>query len=259
MQKYKINWPIDVPTVNALTTMRYGGVSELPFAQLNLAEHVEDNPRAVKANREILLRYLQSKNNKITKQNIFWLNQTHSTIVSSTDDFAFNGDGVIAYHPLQVCTSMTADCLPVFICDTLGSVVAAVHAGWRGLCEGIIENALDKIIKDTSLDKSNLQVAFGPAIGPCCFEVGAEVRQAFVVKDSQDAEAFTVVEDNESQSSKIKYLANIYALAHNRVSRYGVKHIADLPRECTRCQADKYFSYRREAKCGRMVSLIWRD
>ena len=229
------NWPAP-ERVKALTTTRVGGVSQGPYAGLNLGAHVEDDPRHVAANRQLLREHLPA--------DPCWLHQTHSTRVLEAGSDDVDADGSITMATETVCTVMTADCLPVLICDEKASQVAAVHAGWRGLAGGIVERAIDRFMAPPE----QLLVWLGPAIGAGAFEVGEDVRESFVSVAAEDGSAFRVSGD--------RYLADLYALARNRLSRAGVARVygGDY---CTYSQPELYYSYRRDGQTGRMASMIW--
>ena len=143
-----------------------------------------------------------------------------------------------------VCVTMTADCLPILVCDTAGTVIASIHAGWRSLCDGVIEATIAKL----PVDSNQLMAWLGPAIGPNAFEVGAEVRAQFIAKDAKAELAFKVYGD--------KYLANIYQIATQRLNNLGVTQIYGGGR-CTFTEKDQFFSFRRDGATGRMATLIW--
>lgn len=232
------DWPAPV-NVCALQTTRLGGVSEAPWMTLNLGDHVGDAPAHVAENRAILRNRLPAEP--------LWLRQVHG-ITAVDADFGVNlpeADAAYARLPGHVCAVMTADCLPVLFCDKAGTVVAAAHAGWRGLLGGVLENTLARM----SVPPSEILAWFGPAIGPDCFEVGDEVRAAFVSHHAEAAQAFKV-------SSPGKWLADIYLLARQRLHAAGVLSISG-GNLCTVSDAQQFFSYRRDGVTGRMASLIW--
>lgn len=233
------DWPAP-RNIRALTTLRTGGVSLPPFASLNPASHVGDNPEHVEHNRKMLRTELGLPNDPI------WLNQVHGTSVVQADlvnDIA-EADASWTAEQNVVCTIMTADCLPVLYCSTDGAVVAAAHAGWRGLLAGILTNTY------LAMQTSEVLVWLGPAIGPQVFEVGPEVRAAFIAKNPEFAQAF-VVQDAQH------YLADIYQLARIELAALGIKNIygGDC---CTYTDAQRFFSYRRDQQTGRMATLIWK-
>ncbi|MCF1439283.1 MAG: peptidoglycan editing factor PgeF, partial [Shewanella sp.] len=211
---------------------RDGGVSLPPFDSLNLGDHVDDSPEAVAENR----RRVQSRF-AMPSQPV-WLEQVHGTDVVSLplnplDAHANRADASYTNVPGQVCVVMTADCLPILLCDRQGTEIAAVHAGWRGLCNGIIEAALSRFQSFAA----DIHALIGPAIGPTAFEVGSEVRQAFVVAHKAADKAFI-------PASPGKYLGNLEMLAHQRLIAAGVKQI-HCTSECTYSLSEKYFSYRK--------------
>lgn len=227
--------------VFACTTTRHDGVSTGPYASLNLALHVGDDKEHVLQNRESLKKYLSLPNEPV------WLNQTHSTNVLAAENYVA-GEPADATYTRQagiVCAVLTADCLPVLICNTHGTEVAAIHAGWRGLASGVIENTIAQL----KSDPSDLMAWLGPAIGPTVFEVGEEVRQAFMEQDPQAQIAFI-------PSPSKRWLANIYQLATLRLTALGLSHISGGI-YCTNTQPEFFYSYRREPKSGRMASIIW--
>ncbi|WP_413722189.1 purine nucleoside phosphorylase YfiH [Sodalis sp. RH23] len=234
------DWPAPA-NVRACSTTRRGGVSHPPYDSLNLGDHVGDDADAVAENRQrlIALAGLPAAPR--------WLQQVHGTDVATLtgDAPALNqADAAYTREIGQVCAIMTADCLPVLFCDRAGTEVAAAHAGWRGLCAGILENTLAGF----HADAGSIMAWLGPAIGPASFEVGAEVKAAFVDRDPQAADAFLPHGD--------KYLADIYHLARLRLRAAGVGQIYGGDR-CTVTQAASYFSYRRDGVTGRMATLVW--
>lgn len=235
------DWP--APThIKAVTTLRGDGVSTAPFDSWNLARHVDDKPAHVEMNRALLSKRLG------LPQEPFWLEQVHGTRVLAVDDADASdrqADGSYAHTRGHVCVVMTADCLPLLLCNRAGTEVAAVHAGWKGLADGVIEAALGCFQSPVQ----DLLVWLGPAIGPQVFEVGAEVRDIFLRKNEQADDAFTALGNN-------KYLADIYELARQRLQRCGV-HAVFGGQHCTFTEAALFYSYRRERVTGRMASLIW--
>lgn len=237
------DWPASAQ-VRALCTMRGGGVSVGPFASLNLADHVGDEPSRVARNRELLHKLLG------LPAEPHWLRQVHGCTVADTGTDAGDcpADASIALHPGEVCAVLTADCLPLLFCDEAGTRVAAVHAGWRGLVDGVIEAALGRL----GVPPQEVYCWLGPAIGPNAFEVGAEVRARFLARGGADTEAaFLPAPDG-------KWLADLYALARERLRRCGVDPVwgGGL---CTHADPKRFFSYRRDGVTGRMASLIWID
>ena len=235
------NWPVPANVV-ALQTTRLGGVSGAPYASLNLGAHVNDDPIAVAKNRQLLSPYLPNEP--------VWVNQVHGIEVIDAAQSAClqNADASFTTKPNVVCVTMTADCLPVLLCDKAGTVVAAVHAGWRGLCDGVIEAAVNKL----PVEHSEILAWLGPAIGPNAFEVGSEVRAQFIAKDAQATSAF--------QTNGNKWLGDIYQIARQRLNYLGVTQIygGSVNEDfCTYTDATRFYSFRRDDVTGRMASLIW--
>jgi len=228
--------------VKALTTTRLSGYSAEPFSSLNLGDHVEDAADNVTKNRALLC------NDLGLSKPPQWLQQVHGieVVEAKPDNICRTADACWSDCLGQACIVMTADCLPVFFCDSEGTKVAVAHAGWRGLLGGVLEATLQVFAKP-----QNVHIWLGPAIGPHAFEVGAEVREQFVAVDQQAALAFI-----SSDSSSHKYFANIYQLAKMRLERAGVHHISG-GNFCTFTDEERFFSYRRDGKTGRMASLIW--
>lgn len=234
-------WPA-AAHVKSLQTTRTGGVSLAPYASLNLGAHVNDDPLAVAHNRQLLAPYLPSAP--------VWINQVHGieVIAAETSRSLQNADGAYTTSQNIVCVTMTADCLPILLCDKRGTVVAAVHAGWRGLCDGVIEAAIDKM----AVAPSDILAWLGPAIGPHAFEVGADVRAQFMQHDEQARHAFKPYAD--------KWLCDLYLLATQRLNSRGVTQLygggvnADF---CTYHDAARFYSFRRDNVTGRMATLIW--
>lgn len=235
------NWPAPAH-VKSLQTTRIGGLSQPPYASLNLGAHVGDDPLVVAGNRQLLSPYLPSEP--------VWVNQVHGVEVidAAMSTCLQNADASFTTQKNVVCVTMTADCLPVLLCDKQGTVVAAVHAGWRGLCDGVIEAAVAKM----QVPASEILVWLGPAIGPSAFEVGDDVREQFIAKDGQAEAAFKPHGD--------KWLCNMYQIASQRLFKLGVTGIygagvnADF---CTYTDEGRFFSFRRDNVTGRMASLIW--
>ena len=259
--------------MKALQTTRQGGVSAAPYDSLNLGDHVGDAPLAVERNRILL--------NTLLPSEPVWLEQVHGTIVANADNASClpQADACIARHRAAVCVVMTADCLPVLLCDTQGSVVGAAHAGWKGLAAGVIEATVQAM----DAAPQNLMAWLGPAISQQAFEVGDEVRAAFVAAQPQSAAAFI-------PGLSGKWFADIYALARLRLNALGITRIygggdcdtllrSSRLREqspaappapdgstapcqggyCTYRESEKFFSYRRDGATGRMGTFIWLD
>ncbi len=240
-------WPAPA-NVRAIVTTRVGGVSVAPFDGFNLAFHVSDNAVAVVENRRKLLTALNEIAPCGPPQ---WLQQVHGTVV--VDAFSEpklraqtvpEADAVTTTHRGLPCVVMTADCLPVFFSDRNGNRVAVAHAGWRGLCNGILENTLARFT-----NPAEVMCWLGPAIGASAFEVGAEVRDAFMKVDKSAASAFVVKANG-------KYMADIYELARQRLVKAGIGMISG-GEMCTVSDSKRFYSYRREQTTGRMASIIW--
>ncbi len=241
------NWPAPA-AVQALVTTRSGGVSQAPYASLNLAAHVGDDPHAVAANRRRLRAGFGLPAEPL------WLNQVHGCEVARCDTAGpdARADAAFADGPERVCAVLTADCLPVLLCNRAGTAVAAAHAGWRGLAGGVLEATLG-LFEDRP---ASLMAWLGPAIGREAFEVGDEVRQAFVERRPADAAAFRPPRPGHALPRSGRWLADLHRLAYNRLSDRGVGFIGggDL---CTYADAERFYSYRRDRDTGRMASLIW--
>lgn len=231
--------------ITALTTTRDGGVSGDAWRSFNLATHVGDLDGAVDGNRHILQATLPPG------AHVSWLRQVHGTTVvdAATGDGA-RADASVCHLPGRACAIMTADCLPVLLCDHGGSVVAAAHAGWRGLASGVLESTVAAMRVATS----QIMAWLGPCIGPAAFEVGPEVREAF--RAGIPAGQAAAVEACFRPSARPgHFLADLQSLARLRLAALGVAHIA-ADRRCTASLPSTFFSYRRDGTTGRMASLI---
>jgi len=233
-------WPAP-PRVRACTTTRRGGVSDGAYASLNLASHVGDTPEHVAENRRRLMSALRLPVEPA------WLQQVHGTVVLNATGISTGCEGDASYATQlgTVCAVLTADCLPVLLCDYGGTRVAAVHAGWRGLLYGVIEQA----VRALQLPGEEVLAWLGPAIGPGAFEVGEEVRAAFIAADPAAADAF-------SPSPRGRWLADIYSIARRRLAAVHVSAVFG-GHWCTVSDAERFYSYRRDGATGRMASLIW--
>ena len=229
------------PCVRALITTRAGGASRGAYAGLNLGMRSGDDVEDVARNRASLRQWLPAEP--------LWLRQVHGTAVVEADGADANpeADAAIARRPGRVCAALTADCLPALLCDEAGTVVAAVHAGWRGLCSGVIEQT----VRAMDRPPAALLAYLGPAIGPAAYEVGSEVRQAFVASDPEAEAAFMPGRPG-------KFYADLYALARARLAKSGVARIYGGG-YCTYTERERFFSYRRDGATGRMASLIWME
>jgi YfiH family protein len=232
-------WPAP-PSVRAIVTTRTGGSSLAGYADFNLATHVGDDPARVAANRALLRQTLQ------LPAEPSWLNQIHGAeCVDASLSFAQPpaADAAFASKPGAVCAVLTADCLPILLCDRAGSVVAAVHAGWRGLANGVIPHAVSRLTA-----ASELIAWVGPGIGPRHYRVGPDLRERFIERDRDHARAFETGPDGD--------YANLALIAEQQLLQSGVSHVT-LSGLCTFEDAARFYSFRREAVCGRFASLIW--
>jgi len=277
------DWPAPA-NVAAVMTTRAGGVSRPPFDSFNTATHVGDDPAAVEQNRAELGRFLPS--------GPLWLDQVHGNGVAgfppidpvrygldcgsdlsqtsraearpTTQRESGRGirephpvsppqaDACVAFTPGQVCVVQTADCLPVLFSDTAGTVVAAAHAGWRGLAGGVLEATVAAM----GVDPSRILAWMGAAIGPSAFEVGPEVREAFISQHPLAGVAFRPTMPGTLDERPGKWLADIYALARIRLAAVGVEQVFGGGL-CTYTDRARFHSYRRDGQSGRMASLIW--
>lgn len=227
--------------VRAVVTTRQGGVSEGAWASMNLGLHVGDRREAVTCNRARLRERLPAEP--------AWLEQVHGADVVDAECVRApaRADASVARRAGTVCAVMTADCLPVLLCDTAGRVVAAAHAGWRGLAAGVLEAT----VAHMKVAPATVIAWLGPAIGPQAFEVGEEVRSTLVAADAAAARAF-VPADGQG-----KWLADLYLLARLRLARAGVSQVHG-GQWCTHADPVRFYSYRRDGVTGRFASLVWR-
>ncbi len=231
--------------VRAACTMRTGGVSDAPFDSFNTAAHVGDVPEAVAANRAALRAALDLAAEPA------WLEQVHGTAVIDIDHLPANAappvaDAAIASRALRACVVQVADCLPVLFASHDGQRVGAAHAGWRGLAAGVLEAT----VRALAVDPAALHVWLGPAIGPAHFEVGEEVREEFVSRADMAELAFT-------RNARGRWQCNLVLLARQRLAALGV-HAITGGSWCTAADRERFFSFRRDGRCGRMAALIWR-
>ncbi len=240
MDWIKPDWPAP-DNIHAAVTLRTGGVSHGQYASLNPALHVHDETKDVLLNRKIIKTMLQLPAEPV------WLQQVHGTHIVKADQVQgiVQADGSFSDQRNIVCAVLTADCLPLLFVAGDGRLVAAVHAGWRGLLAGIIAQTV-KV-----MDCNDLMVWLGPAIGPDCFEVGGEVRDAFVSRSDEFASAFRPQSNN-------KWLADIYCLARINLNQLGIAQTYG-GHHCTFTEKNRFYSYRRDGETGRMSTLIWRD
>ncbi|GAB2886025.1 peptidoglycan editing factor PgeF [Uliginosibacterium flavum] len=234
------DWPAP-KNVRAFSTTRHGGVSAGAYSALNLAKHVGDVPESVQQNRELLGKHLPMEP--------LWLQQVHgATVVNAACTCPdAQADAAVARMAYRICTVMTADCLPVLLCDINGTAVVAAHAGWRGLAGGVLENSL----KSMQVPAVEVMAWLGPAISQDAFEVGEDVRAAFLAHSVEAASAFV------AGKAEGKWQADLYRLARQRLLAAGVTQIYGGDR-CTFREADSFFSARRDGtQSGRQASLIW--
>jgi len=235
----KPGWPAP-DNIGAWFTSRKGGVSTQPWDGFNLATHVDDDLEVVLKNRAILVQQGQLPNEPE------WLNQTHSTTIAMLETSSErDADASITQAPKQIAVVLTADCLPLLICNKNGSEVAAIHAGWKGLLDGLVR----KTINAMASKPKDCLVWLGPAISQKHFEVGAEIKQQF-------CQTYAQAEQHFKPDANDKYDVDLYGLAKDQLKQLGVKNIfgGDF---CSYEQKDLFYSYRRDGVTGRMASLIW--
>jgi hypothetical protein len=233
------DWPAPA-NVKAIVTTRAGGVSGGAYATFNLGLRTDDASQAIAANRERLRAALPREPK--------WLRQVHGSLVVEADEL--NGlpeaDAAVARRPQTVCAVLVADCIPVFLADRSGTTVAIAHAGWRGLAGGVIENTVLRM----TVAAEDLIAYLGPGISRHAFEVGADVRDAFLARDARAEAAFT-------PHTPGKWMADLFLLARQRLASAGIRQIhgGEL---CTYSDPQRFYSYRRDRATGRMAALIWR-
>jgi polyphenol oxidase len=242
------DWPAPAG-VRALATFRRGGTSGGAYESLNLGDHVGDTPAAVAENRRRLVAAAALPASPT------WLRQVHGAAVAALDadhpdsgasgDQPITADAAVTRRPGKVCAILTADCLPVLLASDSGDLVAAAHAGWRGLAAGVIEAT----VRATTVAPGRLLAWLGPAIGPKHFEVGAEVREVLLAGDTGADSAF-------APNERGRFMADLEQLARRRLAAAGVDRIYGGG-ECTYTDGSRYFSHRRDAVTGRQAALIW--
>ncbi|MFJ3483582.1 peptidoglycan editing factor PgeF [Pseudomonas sp. NPDC090202] len=231
------DWPARA-SIKACVTTRAGGVSLPPFDSFNLGDHVDDSPEAVAHNRALLTSRLNVQP--------AWLKQVHGIdVVEASPAQVMQADASWTATLGVACTIMTADCLPALFCNRAGTQVAAAHAGWRGLAAGVLEAAVDSFADAPG----EILAWLGPAIGPQAFEVGPEVREAFVATHPETVEAFI------PSVNPGKFMADIYQLARLRLAAHGVTAV--YGGGWSTYNDERFFSYRRGARTGRFASLVW--
>jgi YfiH family protein len=236
------DWPAP-PNVHAAFSLRAGGVSTAPFDSLNVGAHVGDDPDRVRKNRHVIHAALE------LPAAPRWLSQVHGTGVLDADrtsggDESF--DAVVVRRAGTVAVIQVADCLPVLFAASDGQAVAAAHAGWRGLAAGVLEATLDRLAQPAG----SVMAWLGPAIGPGHFEVGDEVRTAFLGHDAGAADAF-------AENARARWQCDLGQLARRRLQALGVRQVYGGG-WCTFADRARFFSYRRDGRCGRMGAFIWR-
>lgn len=233
-------WP-SPKGVAAISTTRLGGFGDGPFESLNLGLNCGDDDQVVARNRALLTERLG-----LPRQPA-WLNQVHGSEVVDLAHYrpGVKADAATSRLPGQVCAVLTADCLPVLLCDREGSSVAAAHGGWRGLAAGVLAATVNAM----GADPGQLMAWLGPAIGPAAFEVGPEVMEAFVKNDPTMVSAFQPGRGDRLQ-------ADLFAIARHQLRALGLTEIHGGG-QCTHSDEKHFFSYRRDGRCGRMMSAIW--
>ena len=285
-------WPAPANVIAGVTT-RVGGISKKPYAALNMGGHVGDDEKCVASNRAQLEKFCRAElcssidqpgSARMPSQHWHWLNQTHGTRVATLEKSAvaairspIDADAAITHEPHTVCVVLTADCLPILLCDRQGTRVGVVHAGWRGLLDGVVDNAIAALCSakgaQTQRQPNEFFAWLGPAIGPQHFIVGEDVKQRanayFRARSNTSADdlaasdaAFTrvmaadpTITNNSVATTAGKYTADIYQLATLALYRNGVKHIYGGG-FCTVTDHQRFFSYRRDGDTGRMASFI---
>ena len=240
--------------IKAVSTQRTGGLSGGPYGALdgagglNLGDHVGDAPVAVQANRRLLAAAIGAEPT--------FLSQVHGIRVVPAENLqpGESADAVFSRTPGVVCAILTADCLPVLFCDEAGTVVAAAHAGWRGLAAGILQQTVAHM---RAIGAGDISAWLGPAIGPQQFEVGQEVVDVFTLRHPNTLQYFEKKSVDTTQiAAPHKYLADIYGLARLILQQVGVNQVCG-GEHCTVTEAARFYSYRRDGVTGRMASLIW--
>ena len=241
------DWPAP-DNIVALTTTRIGGVSSAPFNRFNVASHVDDKAVSVEANRQTLLNHCEGLHK------IQWLNQIHSAkVIMAGAETCPDADASMTAEPALACAVMTADCLPLLVCDKYGYQVAAAHAGWRGLAGGVIDNTVAAF----SAAGNELMVWLGPAISQANFEVGEEVLQQFLAAfETKDQDkVYRAFQPNRQHEGH--YFADLYQLARIRLNALGIANIYGGNLCCFE-DSQRFYSYRRDGQTGRMATLIYK-
>ncbi len=240
-------WAVS-PKVIAFATTRKGGVSIAPYASLNVGMHVGDDPVAVAENRRLLTQ------GSLADSHWQWLDQVHSNevVVVEQGGSEITADALVTARSKVVCCVQTADCLPLFVAAKDGTEVAIIHAGWRGLATGIVENTVAAM----STPAKRLAVWMGPAIGPCHFEVGAEVKERFLAPANAAVPVAALEQCFSPSKNRGKTMANLFAIARLKLSGLGIQAVSGGDR-CTYCDQENFFSYRRDGDTGRMANAIY--
>lgn len=238
------DWDVS-PNIVAFSTTRQGGLSKPPYGSFNLATHVGDDPSLVASNRALLQEQLSRQ---LTWQ---WLEQVHGTDVAVVHESGpvITADALLTTQANLICCIQTADCLPLFVAAIDGTEVAAIHAGWQGLASGVIEETIARM----STPASELAVCLGPAIGPCHYEVGTDVRDRFLTDSALSVTIESCFLPNKNRG---KYMADLYAIAKLKLAELGIDKISGGD-HCTYCDNEKFFSYRRDGITGRMLHAIY--
>jgi YfiH family protein len=234
------DWPAPHP-VRAAFTLRAGGVSAPPFDSLNLGRHVSDQPEAVDENRRRIRLCLALPREPA------WLEQVHGRAVADLDarDVPTRADASLTRVAGRVCAVQVADCLPVLFATRLGSAVAAAHCGWRGLAAGVLEAT----VRALAVNPDEIYAWLGPAIGPAAFEVGDEVRAAFVAQDA-------IAEEACAANLRGRWQCDLFKLARQHLAALGIRAVFGGG-VCTASDPKRFFSFRRDGRCGRMAALVW--
>jgi purine-nucleoside/S-methyl-5'-thioadenosine phosphorylase / adenosine deaminase len=235
------DWPAP-KRIRAGTSIRIGGHSKIPFNNLNLAQHVGDDPVDVKKNRNTLVNHLELRSEPT------WLNQAHSSHIISIDTPPENrkADGSFTTKQNNICAVLTADCVPVLFCNKAGTKIAAIHAGWRGICNGIIENAIK-----TFSDSETILAWIGPCISSKYYEVGKDVYESCLNHSSLLKSAF-------DQTNIDHWHCDLAKIVKIILENAGIGAIYEC-NLCTYKMDELFFSYRRENNTGRTASMIWME
>jgi purine-nucleoside/S-methyl-5'-thioadenosine phosphorylase / adenosine deaminase len=236
------DWPAPAHVRTAITLRTMAGLSRPPFDAFNLGGRCGDDPAVVEANRAGLFATLGLPAQPL------WLRQVHGKAVVDADampqDAEPEADAAATHANGTVLAVLTADCLPVLLCAADGSAIAVAHAGWRGLAAGVIEATVAKL----GVASESVLAWLGPAIGPASYEVGDEVRAAFLAHDESAAAAF-------EETRPGHWLCDLYALARQRLASVGVRQV--FGGEFDTFADPRFYSYRRDRETGRFASLIW--